>query len=767
MRILRLLNASSSFFLKVEMKPTPAFYTYLLIIYSLLFVAPAVKAQTFKFNQDQSIPLIYQNDTLVNAWAGGLNASQYSTIHLNNDETEDLIVFDRTTNTLRTFLATSFKNTLRYVYVPQYESEFPPALESWILLADYNRDGNKDIFTHTTLGVKVYKNTSNENGLSWQLIANPLETQGFSGLINLLIAVSDIPAITDLDNDGDLDILTFDGIGDMIEFHQNQSIEKYNHADALEFKKVNTCWGKFRQGVSCEEYIFGEDCGTVIGRIHNPLRVQHTGSSLLITDLDGDGDKDLLNGHVGCQAMVKLTNNGNTQQAIFNEIDADFPASEPINFPVFPAAFFEDLDFDGKKDLIVSPNVTTNEGNFINFRESNWLYKNTGSNDSPVFAFNQTDFLQSTMLDVGENAFPALADYDGDGDTDLFIGTRGNYNMGNGRFYATIHLYENIGTPEKASFEIITEDYLNLSSLQLTFLKPSFTDVNNDRVPDLVFANTYNNGRNTDLKYILNAAPQNSAFQFSLNNIQTLPLTFDANDTPLLYDLDGDNILDALVGKFYGNIEYYLNTGTNTNPVYNLRNEFLGGLPVDPFDRNVSLTMADLDFDGKADLISGDRNGKIKVYADVLNQLAQSLNPDTSIIWNPIANNYIAAKLDGFIFPAAADLNNDKLPELLVGTQAGGIIMLKNTSEAGNPDPEPTESGLLGPNPVDTYLYLNLLFDSEVNVYSVLGQSLIDKRKIMANQKTPLDFRNFPAGIYLIKISSPEVSTVKKIVVRH
>jgi hypothetical protein len=245
-----------------------------------------------------------------------------------------------------------------------------------------------------------------------------------------------------------------------------------------------------------------------------------------------------------------------------------------------------------------------------------------------------------------------------------------------------------------------------------------------------------------------------------------LPLKFDANDTPLLYDLDGDNKLDALVGKFYGNIEYYLNTGTNANPVFNLRNEFLGGLPVDPFDRNVSLTIADLNFDGKADLITGDRNGKLKIYADVISQLTQTLNPDTSIVWNPIANEYIAAKLDGFIFPAAADLNNDKLPELLVGTQAGGIILLKNTSEAGNPNPEPDDSGLLGPNPVDTYLYLNLLFDSEVSVYSVLGQ-LLEQQKVTANQKTPLDFRNFPAGVYLLKISSPEVSIVKKIVVRH
>lgn len=135
------------------------------------------------------------------------------------------------------------------------------------------------------------------------------------------------------------------------------------------------------------------------------------------------------------------------------------------------------------------------------------------------------------MLDAGENAFPALADYDGDGDIDLFIGNRGNFYIESGKFYATMHLYENVGTKEEAIFELQTEDYLGLSALGLTNIKPSFIDINNDRVVDLVFASTYNAGRITELRYIVNTAATGEDFQFSSNAIQKLPFPL----LPMIY----------------------------------------------------------------------------------------------------------------------------------------------------------------------------------------------------------------------------------------
>ena len=51
------------------------------------------------------------------------------------------------------------------------------------------------------------------------------------------------------------------------------------------------------------------------------------------------------------------------------------------------------------------------------------------------------------MIDVGDNAVPALTDYDGDGDQDLFVSQN---NMPNAT--ATVRLYENTGTAADPDF---------------------------------------------------------------------------------------------------------------------------------------------------------------------------------------------------------------------------------------------------------------------------------------------------------------------------
>jgi hypothetical protein len=246
--------------------------------------------------------------------------------------------------------------------------------------------------------------------------------------------------------------------------------------------------------------------------------------------------------------------------------------------------------------------------------------------------------------------------------------------------------------------------------------------------------------------------------------VQTWPLAFSPNDTPLLYDLDGDNDLDALVGKFNGGLEYYKNTGSANAPVYVLENAALGRLPADPFARYLTLAVADLANDGKPDLITGDRKGRLKVYADFVSQLNNTFTPQTNFVENNRQRELYSPQLNGIIFPTAADINGDNLPELLVGTQAGGIVLLANTSEGGNPGSGPDEAAMIFPNPTSRYLYLNLPALSDVAIYSVLGQHLFTSRSLPANRELSIDLNHLPAGTYLVKILSGEVRTVRRIV---
>ena len=72
---------------------------------------------------------------------------------------------------------------------------------------DYDCDGRNDIFTYSTAGISVYRNNSS-SVLSF-ILSDSLLTNTTSGQ-HIYVSPIDIPAITDVDSDGDLDILTFE-----------------------------------------------------------------------------------------------------------------------------------------------------------------------------------------------------------------------------------------------------------------------------------------------------------------------------------------------------------------------------------------------------------------------------------------------------------------------------------------------------------------------------------------------------------------------------
>ena len=121
------------------------------------------------YERNDSIPVKVSGNWLKNAWAGGLNACQFSSIDLDLDGIKDLFVFDRATNKINTFLNSGTPNSIDYKHAPIYQSKFP-VLHDWALLVDYNCDGKEDIFTYHIGTIAVYKNTSTlAEGLKFEL----------------------------------------------------------------------------------------------------------------------------------------------------------------------------------------------------------------------------------------------------------------------------------------------------------------------------------------------------------------------------------------------------------------------------------------------------------------------------------------------------------------------------------------------------------------------------------------------------------------------
>ncbi len=108
-----------------------------------------------------------------------------------------------------------------------------------------------------------------------------------------------------------------------------------------------------------------------------------------------------------------------------------------------------------------------------------------------IFNSKRIIFLQDEMIEVGQNSFPVVIDYDMDGRKDLLIGNYGYY--ANMLLNARLTLYRNIGTTTQPSYSLITRDYGSLStrtlssSLPINNAMPTIGDIDLDGDIDILF----------------------------------------------------------------------------------------------------------------------------------------------------------------------------------------------------------------------------------------------------------------------------------------
>ena len=741
----------------------------LFLIYLLLLICFSFKAQ-FQFNFNDSIEVYRTNTALKYPWAGGLNYAQFSEIDYDYDGDMDLLVFDRSNDQMRVFEQKIEGGVSFYKLDPLAYLEFPEQIRYRVFSIDYNGDGKNDLFTYGIGGIKVFKNVgSPQLGLQWELAKDLLYSDYTGANLNLYVSSSDIPAIVDVDFDGDIDVLTFHISGEYLQYHQNQSQELYGHSDSLIFKLKNECWGGFREDVNTNFLILNDNtlpCTT--GNVPNPgikpntsnIEKAHSGSTVLALDYDGSGVQDLIIGDVAYSNMNLLINGGtapNTNSLMIS-VDPAFPSnSTPIAINLFPAAYFVDVDFDGKKDLLVAPNAK----NISENEKSIWKYKNTGTQTSANFVFETKAFLQQDMIEHGTASVPFLVDIDNDGLKDLFVSNFYAYKPTLNR-ESRIAYYKNTGTLTNPKFTLIDSDFINLSTLNYGFkISPSFGDLDNDGKIDILLG--LENG--TLIFYKNNSSSSSLTFAPPvLNYTDNLGAIISAGQyaTPQIFDLDNDGKLDLIVGKKTGELMYYKNIGSLSTPQFELTNPMLGNIDVSTLTPDGYPTPHFFRVQDTTYLLLGASDGFIRFYDAIDNTLSigNSFNLRDADFLS------LSKAIGGYSSCAVTDLDGDNKLNLFVGQDLGGLFHLEHDENSNlgiHTEIIPTQNIECFPVPANKSLTIRLeLMGDKLFIYNVIGQKIDE---LILNQGTnELDLQNYSNGIYFLQFINTGIT--RKIIVK-
>jgi hypothetical protein len=577
-----------------------------------------------------------------------------------------------------------------------------------------------------------------------------------------------IPALCDIDNDGDFDL-----------FYSVWLDEPIWYGKLYFYENI---------GTSNDPAFYFND--SIYQGIESPADMYP-----FFTDIDNDDDYDLFIGFGYMSPsvagrMALYINEGTPDSAVMVLESSQFMGID-LGYYCIPA--FCDIDNDGDYDMFLG-----DEDGMIHY------YRNDGSPE-------EYDFTEVTSsyagVDVVNIASPEFVDIDDDGDFDLFVGER---SWGSDDRRGGINYYKNIGAPDSAVFELVTQNFLTID----IGLKnhPVFADINDDNLLDMFIGDIDGN-----INYFSNTGTEhNPYFTFMTESFEGI--SANSQSRPCFGDLDDDGDLDMLAGRtsyIWGSVHYYQNRGTSTEPDYILvNNEFLGIecewpspklIDIDndgdldlfvgnqdnqaeywentgtPSEMNFSFgtdnyfntawinndpfifSFGDLDNDGDYDMVRGhadDDITPINAYLDFYRNIGDAYNPNFILE----EEHFLDISLVKYAEPFLADIDTDGDLDLFVGDTNGGVSFWRN-NEINSVNREPStvnrSFALLPnyPNPFNSSTTIPFTLDQKlpvrVVVYNQLGQNiftLFDGMMDSGKHQVNWDAGSVSSGVYLVRL---------------
>jgi hypothetical protein len=713
-------------------------------------------AQTQTFYRDTLVHVIdVNNQQLFNAWGGGLNSAVFAEMDLNNDGVMDLVAYSSTNNRIIPMINKGVYKKSSYVYAPEYVSKFPTDLDGWIKSFDYDNDGDMDLFTYYNASIRCYRNDINGGqGLQFTLVVPQLYTHYGTFPTNIYCSRVNMPALSDVDNDGDMDVLAFSISGSWVEHHKNYSMDSLGNPNGFLMYNIPQCWGYFalKGTYNTADLAPIPACPLLPAnpRINdaNVLQKKHAGSVLCAFDSDGDGDKDLLNGDVLSPNVLYLENCGNPDSAYMCSQDSAFPSyNVPASMLDVAAPFYFDGDNDGNKDLVVSNFFDTGED-----YKNVMLYNNTTNNQTNVFNYTTNEWLVNQMVEVGTGAHPSFFDVNADGKKDLLVANE--YRSDAGILKSKIAYYVNISSGSDFRFQFVTADFDSISLTGIIGTALTFGDVDGDSDEDMIVGDASGN---------IHLFTNNASVGFPANFVLTTPnylgINIGSNATPQLVDVDRDGQIDLLIGERNGNINYYRNNGNFT---FSFITPNFGGVNVKKVNSFAGFSVPYLFDNGNGyELLVGSLSGYLYHY----NNIDGNLNGNFNLVDSMFQNIYEPQRC----FPAASDVDGDGKYDLVVGNACGGVVLYSQNSVLslqGNTAYAELIFNLY-PNPANDEMRLeisnfNASEENRLVIMDLEGRTVYND--LITTNISTVNLKSLRAGVYICNIVGKNRSVNKKII---
>ncbi len=293
------------------------------------------------------------------------------------------------------------------------------------------------------------------------------------------------------------------------------------------------------------------------------------------------------------------------------------------------------------------------------------LLENTGSCESPTIREEPRPFPPpDPMISSGFNA-PTFGDVDGDGDSDLLVGVLGGAFNPNRTMHAPLYFYEQI---EEDEFRLRTRNFFHQIDAG-SESHPTLADLDGDGDLDLLIGNK------------ISSKSSGTAVMLHLENIGTpssprfivrdsLDLQPSYHYAPTIADLDGDGRLDMLLGTWNDGIAHYRSNGADFELVDDSFIQLTRGSHTTP-------ALVDIDGDEDLDLFVGETSGFINFYENT----GTPDDPEFELV----ADEYQSIDVGRRSVPAFLDVDGDGDYDMVVGSESDGLVLFRNEGTPTNP----------------------------------------------------------------------------------